>query len=138
MTTESKAMGRRVQKAREARGWSQNQLTERAGVSDGYISRLEDGYYKRPSVEKLTAIANALNVKVTDLTEGAGEPAADDLSAHIRAAFGGDARKIEDFFLYARDLDRPDVEFVLSTVEWLRARLETARAFQQRRAVLSQ
>lgn len=138
MTTESEAIGRRVERARKARGWSQNQLTERARVSAGYVSRLEDGQYKRPSAQKLTAIANALSMKVTDLTEGTGGAAPDDLSALIRAAFGGDARKIEDFLLYTRDLERPDVEFVLSTVEWLHARLESARAFQQRRAILSQ
>lgn len=114
-----------------------NQLASRAEVDSGYVSRLERGCYKKPSASKLTDIARVLDLKVTDLTEGANAGAPDDLSAHIRAAFGGDARKIEDFFLYARDLERADVEFVLSTVEWLRARLESARAFQQRRAVLS-
>lgn len=59
----------RVKSAREARGWTQAFLADRARVSKSYVSRLEAGEYPRPSIDRVGAIARALGMRVTDLTE---------------------------------------------------------------------
>lgn len=82
-------MGDRVRAARLARGWGRSQLARKAGVTPSYLGRLEKGVYKRPSVEKLRAIAGALGRTVLDLTDG--EPSVNtDLLEAIRALVGTD------------------------------------------------
>lgn len=62
-------LGKRITRAREARRWSRSDLARRAGVDPSYVTRIEEAHYKRPSVDKVTAVANALGIRVTDLTE---------------------------------------------------------------------
>lgn len=62
-------LGKRIAKAREGRGWNQSDLARRSGVSVSYINRIEAGRYKRPSIERVKAIADTLGVRVVDLTE---------------------------------------------------------------------
>jgi transcriptional regulator with XRE-family HTH domain len=58
----------RIRKLREARGWSQGQLAEEAGLSQTYLSRIESG--GRPgSVQALRKIAAALEVGISELFE---------------------------------------------------------------------
>lgn len=61
-------IGRRVRAARERLGLNQVDLARKAGVSPAYVNRLEIGRYARPSVEKLTAVAGVLGLKLADLT----------------------------------------------------------------------
>lgn len=63
-------IGARVRALREARGWSQRKLGALAGTSGSYISQLEAGKTPRPGVAMLQAIADALAVPMTDLTQG--------------------------------------------------------------------
>jgi len=60
-------IARRVTQLREARGWSQADLAAEAGVTRSYLSRLEGGDYREPSVWKLQLIAEALGLTVLDL-----------------------------------------------------------------------
>src|SRR4051812_5763648 len=69
MTPESVRLGKKITTAREARGWSRSDLARRAHVDPSYVTRIEDAQYKRPSVDKVRAIALALGINVTDLTE---------------------------------------------------------------------
>ncbi len=46
---------------------SQPQLAEKAGLSKGYVYMLESGEMTNPSIEKLSAIANALECTIADL-----------------------------------------------------------------------
>lgn len=63
----------RIKAAREARGWTRAYLADTAGVSKSYVSRLEAGAYPRPSLDRISRIARALGMRVTDLTD-AGPP----------------------------------------------------------------
>lgn len=54
-------IGRRVATLRDARGWSQEELAERAGLSAGYVAHVEGGS-RRPTVMALDALARALDV----------------------------------------------------------------------------
>ena len=63
----SPKIGRMIQRLREDKGLSQRQLAARAGVTNGYISQLEAGDKKNPSLAVLQRLAKALGVPVTEL-----------------------------------------------------------------------
>lgn len=52
--------GRRVQEAREQRGWKQKDLAERSGVVQQEISRIEAGKIKTINMETLMSLAKTL------------------------------------------------------------------------------
>ena len=54
---------------REERGWSQAQLGQKADVTAAYVTQLETGKKKNPSLEVLKRLARALGVPVTELLE---------------------------------------------------------------------
>jgi len=54
---------------RDARGWTQVELAERAGVERSYIALIERGYRRTPSRRVLRDIARALRVTVDELEE---------------------------------------------------------------------
>jgi transcriptional regulator with XRE-family HTH domain len=63
-------IGQRVRKLREARGWTQQQLADRAGLTNDTISNYERGGrrgQKAPSLPTVKAIADALGVSMDDL-----------------------------------------------------------------------
>ncbi len=61
----------RIRKIREERGISQIALANAADISQPFLSLLERGVDGRaPSIEKLEAIAEALNVRPSDLFDG--------------------------------------------------------------------
>jgi transcriptional regulator with XRE-family HTH domain len=49
--------------------WSMAELAKKANVTDAYISQLETGKRKNPSLEVLKRIARALGVPVTERLE---------------------------------------------------------------------
>jgi transcriptional regulator with XRE-family HTH domain len=53
---------------REQKGWTQAALAEEAGLSWGYIARLEIGRHD-PSLSTLAKLAKALKVKVEELVQ---------------------------------------------------------------------
>lgn len=55
----------RLIKLREGKGWSQRQLAEKAGVSNGHVSHLELGRTRNPRPEELEKLAGALGVPVS-------------------------------------------------------------------------
>ena len=58
-----------IRDLREARGMSQLELAKKADVAQGYISSLEAGEKKNPSITILKKLARALGVPVTELLE---------------------------------------------------------------------
>lgn len=65
-------IGRRVREERVRRGWTQEQLAERAETHLSFIGQLERGI-KKPSLVTLKKIANAFGTKAGDLLDE-GEP----------------------------------------------------------------
>jgi len=53
--------------AREAKGWTQDELARKAKLTKPYISQLENGVRKNPSLPALQRLAKALGVPVTEL-----------------------------------------------------------------------
>jgi DNA-binding XRE family transcriptional regulator len=62
----------KIKKIRKDRGLTQAAVVEAAGISQPYLSQLENGSGGRaPSMETLIAIANVLNVRPSDLIDDA-------------------------------------------------------------------
>jgi transcriptional regulator with XRE-family HTH domain len=56
-----------IKTLRQEKGLSQKALAEQVGVTDAYITMLESGKRKNPSLEILKKLAKALGVPVTAL-----------------------------------------------------------------------
>lgn len=63
-------MGEIVKKLREAKGWSQEQLAEKAGISRVAISLIETGKTREVLTGTVKALARALEVSVDELFFG--------------------------------------------------------------------
>ena len=58
----------RLKVLRKERGWTQSVLAQKAGVSAGYLARLETKRHD-PKLSTLVKLAKALGVPVTELLE---------------------------------------------------------------------
>jgi len=58
----------RIKSLREVRGWTQEQLAERAALQRSYLGDLEVGR-RNPSVRTLVKVANAFGISVPQLFE---------------------------------------------------------------------
>ena len=65
--------GARVKKIREKKGWNQDFLAEKAGISKSYLSEIENDKTS-PGGQTLLQIANALGATVDYLLQGSVEP----------------------------------------------------------------
>jgi len=64
-----KIIGDRLQKARNAAGFTQERLSEKIDVSTNYLSKVEGGHEK-PSLEFLAKISSAVDVPLSQLLTG--------------------------------------------------------------------
>ena len=60
-------VGRTVKRVRRRRGLKQAEFAQRARISQAYLSRLESGIQKNPSLAVLKRLAKALGVPVMTL-----------------------------------------------------------------------
>ena len=67
-------LGDKIRELREGIGLTQGQLADNAGVSQGYLSQLENGDVRNPSAAVLLRMAQAIHVDPEDLFEAAGYP----------------------------------------------------------------
>jgi len=61
-----RVLAERIVSLRQAKGWSQEQLAERASMQRSYLGDLERGL-RNPSVRRLVKVANALGVPIASL-----------------------------------------------------------------------
>jgi len=61
-----KALGQRIRKLRDAKGWSQERLAEAAYLDRSYLAGIERGL-RNPSVRSLLKVAGALKVRIGEL-----------------------------------------------------------------------
>jgi len=61
-------LAERIKTLRQARGWTQEQLAERAAMQRSYLADLELGR-RNPSVRTLVKVANAFGIAVPELFE---------------------------------------------------------------------
>lgn len=63
------AFGRNVARFRDARGFSQDKLAEKADLDRTYVSGIERGV-RNPGIKTVLRVAKALTVSVADLCKG--------------------------------------------------------------------
>jgi transcriptional regulator with XRE-family HTH domain len=104
MSELAKAFGQKVRQLRTARGLTQPQLADEAGLSEEWIRRIERGSTS-PSFDTIEAIARALRADaVIPLQDRAA-----DIHARLSAAVGGLSEKEAEWALgvIAQLRDRP-------------------------------
>ncbi len=69
MGVEEKALGRRLQKARQRAGLTQQELCQKAGLSYSTLAKIERGAIRSPSVFTVAAIATATNTPLDSLLD---------------------------------------------------------------------
>lgn len=65
-------LGEKIRRMREARGWSQEQLGKRSGLTRGHIATMEHRKAKATGIAALRRLAEAFGVPVGVLSEDAG------------------------------------------------------------------
>lgn len=94
MDSDVVTLGKRIAAAREDRHWSKSDLARRANVAASYITRIERGDFDRPSVDRVKAIADALHLNVSDLTEPPRVPSSVGAMGELELLFGEDERPL--------------------------------------------
>ena len=61
--------GQVLKEVRQKQGWTTDELAKKARLTNAYISLLETGKRKNPSLAVLKRLAKALRVPVTELLE---------------------------------------------------------------------
>lgn len=106
MSEIGKRLGRRIRDLRTQRPekWTQEDLAERAHISVSFLSMIERGE-RMPHVETLAALAQALDVSLSELFAGTDRDPQD--------ADGNDLLRPLEEFARARRLTQRDVEKLL-------------------------
>lgn len=68
---------RKLREAREEKGWTQQELADQSGVNQSTIAGLELGKH-RPQIGTLKKLADALDVRISDLREQRQPPRSDE------------------------------------------------------------
>ncbi len=63
----SKGLGQMLRMLREEKGWTQEELAEKASVERSYLAKLETGVKQNPSLLVLKRLAKSLRVPVAEL-----------------------------------------------------------------------
>ncbi len=62
------SIGKNIRGARGQRGWTQEQLAEKANIHPAFLGQIERGI-KKPSLKTLKQVADALGLKAGDLLD---------------------------------------------------------------------
>jgi transcriptional regulator with XRE-family HTH domain len=76
-------LGSRIATTRQFRGFSQHQLSERSGVPQSQISKLENGHSEDPTLSAVVALAKALEVSLAALAAPDGDALLEELSQSV-------------------------------------------------------
>lgn len=93
-------LGQNIARERRAKGWTQQELAERVGIESVTLSRIETGT-SLPSIERLSAIADALDVAMSGLVSGVSQHASDqthEIAAYMKVLSPNDRRLLVDMF----------------------------------------
>lgn len=69
-----KVLGKRIKKAREDAGLSQEHLSKETGITQAHVSKIETGYFPRSDIHLIGRIAKVLGVSIDSLVSGMEEP----------------------------------------------------------------
>ena len=97
-------LGAKIKKLRKQKSLTLEQLAEQIGSGKSYIWEIENKGVKRPSAEKLAAIAKALDVTTDYLIDNEQKEVSDDL-------------KKEVFFRKLGKLDKNDQDRIMDMID---------------------
>lgn len=87
-------LAQRITRERRRRGWSKADLARKAVIEPSYITRIEAAKFDHPSIDKVRAIADALGVRVSDLTDAPPEPVDADVVDQLRGALAAEPESV--------------------------------------------
>ena len=99
---EMSRLGMRLRDLRTGRGWTQDELARRAGLSKSYLSRIEDGE-RQPSLASLLSLAQAYGIPLAALFAAPAEE-----SPHCAVLRAGDLPPQQGNGLTYTPLSRPE------------------------------
>ncbi|HMM42710.1 MAG TPA: helix-turn-helix domain-containing protein [Thermomicrobiales bacterium] len=111
-------------------GWTQDELAARAGISRGYLSRLERGLPGRPGLDVLTRVCGAMGRPWTELYATAGLALPGDVTLDAI----GDGLDDPELFLYLRrlpELDRRDLAVLRAVLRAFFDRRDAAQPIER-------
>lgn len=106
-------IGEKIKAAREKMKWSQSELAKLAGIRPSTISQIESGARKKPSIDVLQKISDALSVTVSQLLGKTGE---DDLKDLLQN------QDVQLFFRSYKDLSEKDKAMIREQIEFFKSR----------------
>jgi len=83
---QAKRLGRLIQQARLAKGWSLVTAMEHTGIDSSWLNRLERGMYADPAPDRLALLAEALGIDPVAIDRASRDHLADSLPA-VRTYF---------------------------------------------------
>ena len=95
-------MGMRIRELRKVKGWSQDELAKRCGISMSFLGHIERGT-RIMSLETFVSICSALDTGADELLWGVAHP-----SEAVLELWGGQAKKAEagtDSGMHSKDAD---------------------------------
>lgn len=112
-------MGARAKSLRLGMRLTQEELAEKAGLSEAYINRIEGGLVRNPKIHDLQAVAEALGIGLDSLLL-VSEPFSEDDTKELEQLLRDPGVRIEFASLYrdmrVRNWSDADKEFVLKTL----------------------
>jgi len=103
---------KRITEERKKRGLSQAQLADKAGVTPGAISQIENGQ-RIPTIPVLSGIARVLGVSIDYLTGKSEKSELEDLLQQ---------EEVKIFFRGFQELDPEDQKTIIKQIEFMRSR----------------
>jgi transcriptional regulator with XRE-family HTH domain len=114
------ALGEELKKLREARGLKLRQVEEKSGISNGYLTQLENNKIKEPSPNILHKLADVYNVPYSKLMRAAGYfVPAPEKEAEVKPSFANSDR-LSSYALSTANLNPEEEEALVDYLRYLR------------------
>jgi len=118
MAAEKKTLGGLLKEARELRRLSLREVETQSGISNAYLSQLENDKIKKPSANTLYKLSGLFNINFDDLMVKAG----------IVEKKNDSAARPSDFAFSSENLTEQEREKLIEYLKWLRYQEKDAKS----------
>ncbi len=120
----NKTLGPLIKELREGKKLSLREMEEKSGISNAYISQVENGQIRRPSPNFLHKISEVLDYPYELLMERAGHvvPKTGTAQKASKSKVSDEQRKAFAIFSTIKDLTEEEAEALLEFLNWTRSR----------------
>jgi transcriptional regulator with XRE-family HTH domain len=131
INSKSKSLGELLKELREANKLTLREMEKQTGISNAYLSQVENGQIKKPSPNYLFKISEALNYPYESLMERAGfvVPSKDVDPSDKSESNGRLSKESKAFAIFSsiKDLTEDEAEALVEFLNWRRSRQEKKR-----------